>query len=72
MKLLAVDGVYPGREEIRSGDYPLTGPFYAVSRKGESNPNVARLLDFILSPAGQQIVEQSGYVAVGAREPQAN
>ena len=72
VKLLAVDGVYPGREEIRSGDYPLTGPFYAVSRKGESNPNVARLLDFILSPAGQQIVEQSGYVAVGAREPQAN
>ena len=72
VKLLAVDGVYPGREEIRSGDYPLTGPFYAVSRKGESNPNVAKLLDFILSPAGREIIEGSGYVAMEAREPQAN
>ena len=69
VKLLAVDGVYPGREEIRAGDYPLTSPFYAVSRKGEPNPNVERILDFIRSPAGQQIVEQSGYVAIGAREP---
>lgn len=69
VKLLAVDGVYPGREEIRAGDYPLTSPFYAVSRKGEPNPNVERILDFIRSPAGQQIVEQSGYVAIGAQEP---
>lgn len=69
VKLLAVDGVYPGREEIRAGDYPLTSPFYAVSRKGEPNSNVERILDFIRSPAGQQIVEQSGYVAIGAQEP---
>lgn len=69
VKLLAVDGVYPGREEIRAGDYPLTSPFYAVSRKGETNPNVAKLLDFIRSPAGREIVERSGYVAVGAQKP---
>ena len=64
VKLLAVDGVYPGREEIRAGTYPLAGPFYAVSRKGDSNPNRARILDFLLSPQGQRIVEESGYVSV--------
>lgn len=64
VKLLAVDGVYPGKEEIRSGEYPLTGEFYAVYRKGDGNPNIQRILDFILSPEGQRIVEESGYVPV--------
>ena len=64
VKLLAVDGVYPGREEIRAGSYPLAGPFYAVSRKGDPNPNLSRILEFVLSPQGQRIVEESGYVSV--------
>ena len=64
VKLLAIDGVYPGKEEIRAGSYPLTGDFYAVYRRGESNPNVQRVLDFVLSPEGQRIVEESGYVPV--------
>ena len=64
VKLLAVDGVYPGKEEIRSGDYPLTGEFYAVCRKGETNPNVRKVIDFVLCPEGQRIVEESGYVSV--------
>ena len=64
VKLLAIDGVYPGKEEIRAGAYPLTGDFYAVYRRGESNPNVQRVLDFVRSPEGQRIVEESGYVPV--------
>lgn len=64
VKLLAVDGVYPGKEEIRSGEYPLTGEFYAVYRKGEPNANVQKVIDFVLSPEGQRIVEESGYVPV--------
>ena len=65
VKLLKVDGVYPGKEEIRAGTYPLTGEFYAVYRKGEPNPNVRKVIDFVLSPEGQRIVEESGYVPVG-------
>ena len=64
VKLLAIDGVYPGKGEIRAGSYPLTGDFYAVYRRGERNPNVQRILDFVLSPEGQRIVEESGYVPV--------
>ena len=64
VKLLAIDGVYPGKGEIRAGSYPLTGDFYAVYRRGETNPNVQRVLDFVLSPEGQRIVEESGYVPV--------
>ena len=65
VKLLAIDGVYPGKEEIRAGTYPLTGEFYAVYRKGDPNPNLQKILDFVLSPEGQRIVEESGYVPVG-------
>ena len=64
VKLLAIDGVYPGKEEIRAGTYPLTGEFYAVYRKGEPNPNVQKVIDFVLSPEGQRIVEESGYVPI--------
>lgn len=64
VKLLSIDGVYPGKEEICAGSYPLTGDFYAVYRRGESNPNVQRILNFVLSPEGQRIVEESGYVPV--------
>ncbi len=62
VKLLRVDGVAPSVENIQNGSYPLAGEFYAVYRKGEENENVQRILDFLLSEKGQQIIEQSGYV----------
>ena len=62
IKLLEVDGMAPSVENIQSGAYPLTAEFYAVYRKGEENENVQRILDFLLSEKGQQIIEQSGYV----------
>ncbi len=36
-----------------------------MTRKGESNPNVKRLLDFLTDPQGQELVEKSGYVGLG-------
>ena len=64
IRMLSVDGVYPDREHIRSGEYPLTSYFYAAYRKGETNPNVQALVDFALSEEGQQIIEESGYAGV--------
>ncbi|MCR4577184.1 MAG: WG repeat-containing protein [Clostridiales bacterium] len=65
VKLLAIDGIEPTVENISNGKYPIITPLYAVTRKGESNPNVKRLLDFLTDPQGQELVEKSGYVGLG-------
>ena len=62
VKMLAVDGVYPSAENIRNGTYPLSGEFYAVCRRGDENPNLQKILDFLRSADGQRIVSESGYV----------
>ena len=61
--LLSVDGVAPTVENIRSGEYPLITQLYAVTRKGEENPNVALFLDWVTSDAGMELIEKTGYVA---------
>ncbi|PZD95752.1 hypothetical protein DNH61_14220 [Paenibacillus sambharensis] len=60
IRLLAVDGVNPSRETIRSGEYPLAKSFYAVTA-GSDNPNIERLINWILSPQGQDLVYKTGY-----------
>ena len=64
VKLLALDGIYPSTENIRNGSYPIINELYAVTRKGEENPNVQAFVDWMLSPEGQAIVEGSGYVGM--------
>ncbi len=64
IKLLCVDGVYPNRESIQNGTYPLTANFYAVSTDRCRNLNVPVLLEWICSPQGQQLIEQTGYVGL--------
>ncbi len=64
VKMLSLDGVYPDTENIRSGAYPIVNDFYAVTRKGETNPNVQKFVDWMLSEEGQAIVDGSGYVGV--------
>ncbi len=61
VKMLSVNGVYPDTQSISDGSYPLTCQFYAVYRKGDDDPNIKRLIDWILSDQGQEIIEKSGY-----------
>ncbi|WP_151734417.1 PstS family phosphate ABC transporter substrate-binding protein [Paenibacillus tengchongensis] len=63
IKLLAIDGVTPSKESIRSGEYPFSTELYAVTA-GSTNPHVAEFIDWMLSPEGQELVERSGYTAV--------
>lgn len=65
VKLLSVDGVAPTVENIQSGAYPITAFLYAVTWEGNNNQNVIRLLNWILSPEGQELVEKTGYVPIG-------
>ena len=43
-------------------------PLYAVTRKGETNPNVQIFLDWITGEQGQELVEKSGYVGMVERQ----
>ena len=65
VKLLAVDGVAPSVENIRNGTYPLTISLCAVTTK-TTNPNVQKLIDWILSPQGQELIEKTGFVGIVA------
>ncbi|MBE6899175.1 MAG: PstS family phosphate ABC transporter substrate-binding protein [Ruminococcaceae bacterium] len=64
IKILSIDGVAPTVENIKNGSYPITGPLYAVTWEGNSNKNVEKLLDWVLSEEGQEIIEKTGYVGV--------
>lgn len=65
IKLIAIDGVHPTVDSIKSGSYPIVAPLYAVTYKGNENKNVKLLLDWVLSDEGQYIIEQTGYVGLG-------
>lgn len=64
IKYLSVDGVYPDVETIRSGAYPITTELYAVTLADNPNENVELFLEWMTSPQGQQIVADTGYVAI--------
>lgn len=62
-KILAVDGVYPSTETIRSGEYPFTVEYYAVTN-GAPRGNTKLLINFILSKQGREITERVGYTSL--------
>ena len=62
VKVLSLNGVYPDKETIRSGEYPIVAQFYAVYRADDPNGNIPKLIDWILSPEGQSLIEAVGYV----------
>ena len=62
--MIAVDGVYPNKENIKNKTYPIVNELYAVVRKDDPNPNIKLFIDFVLSEKGQRIVEESGYVSI--------
>ncbi len=61
--VVAVDGVLPGMETLQDNTYPLIRPLYLLTR--EEPQGLSRdFLDFVLSPEGQEIVRQQGYLPV--------
>lgn len=71
IRLLALDGVEPTKETIRDSTYPISSYFYAVTAAPigkpapeERNETMAAFLNWILSPQGQTLVEETGYVGL--------
>lgn len=65
IRLLEVNGVIPEKRAIVSKEYLFAAEFYAVTA-GSKNPNVPRLIEWILSEQGQSLVEKTGYTPVAA------
>lgn len=64
VKILKIDGIEPNIENIREEKYPITGSLYAVTYKDNNNENVQKLLEWILSKEGQEIIEKTGYAGI--------
>jgi len=65
VKLLSVNGIYPDKTTIANGSYPIQTAYYAVFNKNEPvDSDVRKIVTWILSKDGQQLMEDSGYVKV--------
>lgn len=64
IKLLKIEGIAPTEENIRNGTYPLTSTFYAVTLKGADHENTQKLLEWILSAEGQELIQKTGYTPI--------
>lgn len=64
VKMLKIDGIEPNVENIKNNNYPITTSLYAVTYKNNDNENIQKLLDWILSSEGQEIIEKTGYVGI--------
>ncbi len=62
-KLLSVDGVAPTAENISDGSYPFVVDFYAVTN-GQPQGNTKALIEWILSPQGQELIVKTGYAPI--------
>jgi len=65
VKMISVNGVSPTPENVRNRSYPLVSEFYAIYRKDNPNENLPRLVHWLLSDEGQNLIEACGYVRLG-------
>lgn len=65
IKFIKVDGVAPSKASFADGSYPLMGCNYAIYRAEDRRDTcVSRLVDWILSDAGQRAIANAGYVTI--------
>ena len=60
-RVLSLDGIYPTIESIKNGSYPLARKLYFVTL-GQPSPGAMAFIDYVLSPEGQQIAIDNGFI----------
>ena len=63
IKLLNIEGIEPNLNNIENGTYPIASEFFAVTRTN-ADENTKKLLDWVLSNQGQELVKRTGYTPV--------
>ena len=62
-KALGIDGVPMTKDNVRNNTYPYTTDVYAAVRSDiDRNSPAYKLFDFLTTPEGQRIINESGYV----------
>jgi phosphate transport system substrate-binding protein len=62
-KVISLDGIQPSIESIKGGAYPLARKLFFVTL-GEPSSGAKAFIDYILSPEGQKIAEENGFIPV--------
>lgn len=63
VKALKIEGVEATAENIKAGEYKVSRPFN-IATKGEVSEVAQDFIDFIMSPDGQAVIEENGYIPV--------
>jgi phosphate transport system substrate-binding protein len=63
VKLLAIDGVSPSTENVKSGRYEIARGLY-MNTRGEPSPLAKAFISYMLSPEGQALVKKHGFLPV--------
>lgn len=63
VKLLTVNGVAPTNATVKSASYPIVRPFLMLT-KGNATGATQDFINWVLSPAGQKVVQQNGAVPI--------
>ncbi len=63
IKMLAIDGVKPSVDTIKSGAYPIYTNGFIVTRS-DADENTQKWVNAVLSERGSKIIENAGYVPV--------
>ncbi len=61
VKHIAVNGVTPDEENARRDIYPITRYLHFFTSR-QPDGNVKRFIDWVLSPSGQRIIRNAGYI----------
>jgi phosphate transport system substrate-binding protein len=61
--VISLNGIQPSIENIKRGAYPLARKLYFVTL-GEPSPGARAFIDYILSPDGQKIAEENGFIPI--------
>ncbi len=62
IRLLTIDGIAPSRQSIRDKTYPFSADLYAATIKGHETPQTRALIEWVLAPQGQELIDKTGYV----------
>lgn len=63
IKAVSYEGVVPNKENVLNKTYKLSRHLYMYTN-GEPKGEVKNFIDFVLSPAGQDIVESVGFIRI--------
>ena len=63
VKLLAIDGVFPSNNNVKSGKYEIARGLY-MNTRGEPGPLGKAFISYMLSPEGQVLVKKHGFLPV--------